>query len=339
MKRTGWMLGILMALVVPAGSVAGESAAELAAGNETSEEKISREKDEIEIVRASKSEDPDEAARTYGPLLLRGIKGALDIKREDLALNIIEAIIGKVWTQAESLTMKKLAADRMMRIAAMEKIVREQDKIEKELEELKKIGDSMKAENEVLHAENEALRAAVKPDAAPASAAKPSDPATPEPAEKPKPPLKIDELLAAAREYLNTPAGETQAAREIRQKNIQDRLTGRDFVLTATLQDVKQKGDGAFTVNLRWESGKQMKGRIAFAGAPSSLRMVPAETVSIQAPTSETAAPAWPVGGPMTVRARLTKSEFSNLRGPLEVRIEAEGAQLSPQATRPGETH
>jgi len=318
MKRTGWMLVILVALVVPAGSVAGEPAAAPAAGSKTSE-------DELAIDRASKADDPDEAARLYGALLLGGTKDALAIGREDLALNIIEKTIGTVWAQAESMTIKKLAADRKLRIAAMEKISREQNEIEKKLEELAKMNEALKAENETLRAANDALRVRLgegvhdsAPAATPGVATEPPPTAAPA-----KPPMRIEELLAAAREYVDAPAGETQAAREAKQERITNRLVGRDFVLTAPLKNVtRQEKDGTFTVMLQWKSQK-----LAVKGYST-----PAETIYVQTTVSDASTSLWTIGTPVMIRARLTKvlrcdkvSEFSGL----VMFLQAEEAKLS----------
>jgi hypothetical protein len=137
-----------------------------------------------------------------------------------------------------------------------------------------------------LEAENAALRARL--------GEKPATPAAGESAPEAKslPPLRVQELVAAARAYLAAPANETQAARQIRQKKILDGLTGRELVMAAKLVDIKPaKGPNEFRAEFRQKTS-------------------PSETVILRFASTDDSLVALAVGEEKTVRLKVTGLSF-----------------------------
>jgi hypothetical protein len=252
----------------------------------------------------------EDAAKAFA-----GVRDALAARDEAGGLDLAERYLRIAWMKGKAMEMD-------LNIARMEK----SSQVEGEHDaQTLVIVKKMAKRIEALEIENKALRERLGEKSESLSERKPATGDG-----MAKPPLKIDDLLAAARDYVAQPAGETQAARDARQESIRNRLVGREFLLVATLREVKrQKEDGTFTVTLQWESSKQMLGRTWIAGAPGPQKMVPSETVFLKVITTDSTAMERSVGERVTVRARLAKSGFANRDGPLEVQIEGEEGRLS----------
>jgi len=106
------------------------------------------------------------------------------------------------------------------------------------------------------------------------------------------PPLRVQELVLAARNYLDQPAGETQAARQIRQKKILDGLTGRELTVRAALYDVKPtKKTGEFRAEFWSKNG-------------------PSETIVLRFVSTDDSLVALAVGKEKTIRLKITGLSF-----------------------------